>query len=96
MQEIVNKVLETEKAAEATVQEARNKAGEIRANADREVEATMQEAREQAGKRSQDILSEARSQAQAEHEKAVQRAREENQAFFQGSEKDINLSLIHI
>jgi vacuolar-type H+-ATPase subunit H len=50
MQEIVTKVLEAEKAAEQGIQEARSKAGEIRARADREVQDTMQQAREQAGR----------------------------------------------
>ena len=90
MQEIITKVLEAEKAAEARIQEARSKAGEIRALADREVEATVQEAREQAGKRSQEILSRVRSQAQEEYEEAVEQARDENEAFFQSHEQDIN------
>jgi V/A-type H+-transporting ATPase subunit G/H len=90
MQEIVTKVLEAEKAAGARIQEARSKAGEIRAQADQEVEATVQEARERAGKRSQEVLSEARSQAQEEYEEAVEQARGENQAFFKRHEEDIN------
>lgn len=90
MKEIVTKVLEAEKAAEARIQEARSKAGEIRAGADREVEAALQEARERAGKRSQEILSRARSQAQKEYEEAVEQARAENEAFFSSHEDDIN------
>jgi V/A-type H+-transporting ATPase subunit G/H len=90
MQEIVTRVLEAEKEAETRIQEARSKAGEIRAQADREVEAAMQQAREQAGKRSQEILSRARSQAQEEYEKAVEQAREENQAYFRSHDEDIN------
>jgi V/A-type H+-transporting ATPase subunit G/H len=90
MQEIVTKVLQAEKEAETRIQEARSKAGEIRARADREVEATVQEAREQAGKRAQEILSQARSQAQKEYEEAVEQARDENQAFFTSHEEDID------
>lgn len=90
MQEIITKVLEAEKAAEARIQEARSKAGEIRARAEREVEATVQEARDRAGKRSQEILSRSRGQAQEEYEEAVEKARNENQAFFQSHEEDIN------
>ncbi len=90
MQEIVTKVLEAEKEAEATIQEARSKAGEIRAQADREVEAKLQEAREQASKRSQEILEKARNQARAEYEKSVQQTRDENQAFFHSHDEEIN------
>jgi vacuolar-type H+-ATPase subunit H len=90
MQEIVTKVLETEKAAEAAIQEARNRAGEIRAEADREVEIIMREARERAGKRSQEVLSRARSQAREEYERAVEQARGENAAFFERHDEDIN------
>jgi len=90
MQEIVTKVLEAEKAAEARIQEARSKAGEIRAQAEREVEAIVQEAREQAAKRSQEILSRAGSRAKAEYEEAVEKARAENQAFFKSHEEDID------
>ena len=42
MQEIVTKVLEAEKEAEQRLQEARTKAGEIRAQADREVQEKLQ------------------------------------------------------
>ncbi len=90
MQEIITKVLEAEKAAEARIQEARSKAGEIRARAEGEVEAKVQEARDRAGKRSQEILSRSRGQAQEEYEEAVEKARNENQAFFQSHEEDIN------
>ncbi|UCF97055.1 MAG: hypothetical protein JSV89_18055 [Spirochaetaceae bacterium] len=90
MQEIVTKVLEAEKAAEARIQEARSKAGEIRAQADREVQDALQQAREQAGKRSQEILEAARSRAQAEYEKAMQQTRDQDQEFFQNHEKDIS------
>jgi vacuolar-type H+-ATPase subunit H len=90
MQEIVTKVLEAEKAAEQGIQEVRSKAGEIRAQADREVHGTMQQAREQAGKRSQEILEAARSRAQEEYDKAVQQIRDENQAFFKNHEKEIS------
>lgn len=90
MQEIVTKVLEAEKEAEARIQETRSKAAEIRAQADREVEAAMQEARERAGKRAQEILSQARSQAQKEYEEAVEKARDENRTFFTSHEGDID------
>jgi len=90
MQEIVTKVLQAEKEAEARIQEARSKAAEIRATADREVQAMMQEARGQAGERSQEILSRARSQAQEEYEKAVEQARDENEAFLKRYEGEIN------
>ena len=90
MQEIVTKVLEAEKAAEGRIQEARSKAGEIRAQAEQEVEATVQEAREQAAKRSQEILSRAHSQARKEYEEAVEQARDENQTFFKSHEAEIN------
>jgi len=89
MQEIVSEVLEAEKAAEGRIQEARSKAGEIRAQADRDVQDMTQRAREQAGKRSQEILEQARSRARKEYEKAVQQTRDENQAFFQTHEGDI-------
>ena len=90
MQEIVTKVLEAEKAAEQRIQEARSKAGEIRAQADRKVQAKLQEAREQAGKRSQEILEQARDQAGAEHEKAAKQTQDENQEFFKSHEADFN------
>ena len=86
MQEIVTKVLEAEKAAEQRIQEARSRAGEIRAQADRYVQAKLEQAREQAARRSQEIVEEARSQAQAEHEQARQQTEEENRLFFENNE----------
>lgn len=87
MQEIVTKVLEAEKAAEQRIQEARSKAGEIRAQADRDVQAKLEQAREQAARRSQEILDKARGQAQAEHEKALQQTEEDSRLFFENNER---------
>ena len=83
MQEIVTRVLEAEKAAETRIQEARSRAGEIRARADQEVQVRIQEARERAAGRSREILAQARERARAEHEQAVDRAQGERQAFFE-------------
>ena len=90
MQENVNKVLEVEKAAEQRIQEARSKAGEIRAKADKDVQAKHDEAREEAARRSQEILEQARNQATAEHDKALQQTQEENQLFFENHEEQID------
>ena len=92
MQEIVTKVLEAEKAAEQRIQEARSKAGEIRAQADREVQAELQEAREQVSKRSQEILEQARNRSREEYEKALQRTQEENQEFFSKHGKQLTVA----
>ena len=86
MQEIVTRVLEAEKAAEQRIQEARSKAGDIRAQADREAQAALEQAREQAARGSQEILDKARSRARAEHEKALQQTEEENRLFFENNE----------
>ena len=90
MQEIVSKVLETEKAAEQSIQEARARAGEIRAQVDREVQEKLQQAREQAASRAQEILEQARSQAQGEYEKAVRQSQDENREFFRKHEQQID------
>ena len=90
MQEIVTKVLEAEKAAEQRIQEARSKAGEIRAQADRDVQGKLEKAREQAAGRSQEIVDKARSQAQGEHDKALQQTEEENRLFFEKNERLID------
>jgi V/A-type H+-transporting ATPase subunit G/H len=90
MQEIVTKVLEAEKAAERRIQEARSKAGEIRAQADRDVQAELEQARERAARRSQEIVDEARSQAETEHQKALQQTEEENRLFFEHNERLID------
>jgi V/A-type H+-transporting ATPase subunit G/H len=90
MQEIVNKVLEVEKAAEQRIQEARSKAAEIRAKADKDVQAKLEEAREEAARRSQEILAQASNQATAEHDKALQQTQEENQLFFENHEEQID------
>jgi V/A-type H+-transporting ATPase subunit G/H len=90
MQEIVTQVLEAEKAAEERLQEARSRAGEIRAQADREVQEKLQQAREQAGRRSQEILEQARTRAGLAYEEALQKTRDENREFFQTQEEPIN------
>jgi V/A-type H+-transporting ATPase subunit G/H len=90
MQEIVTRVLEAEKAAEERLREARSRAGEIRAQADREVQEMLQEAREQASRRSQEILEKARGQARLEYEKSLQKAQDENRDFFRTQEEPIN------
>jgi V/A-type H+-transporting ATPase subunit G/H len=90
MQEIVTKVLEAEKAAEQRLQEARNKVGEIRAQADREIQAKLQEARERAAQRSQEILTLARKQAKVEYEKILEQTQEGNREFFQTHEEQID------
>ena len=89
MQEIVTKVLEAEKAAEARIQEARSKAGEIRAEADAKVQTTLREAREQAEKLSREIQENARSRAQDEYARSVQQTRADTLAFFEQHEEDI-------
>lgn len=89
MQEIVTKVLEAEKAAEARIQEARKKAGEIRAQADAQVQTNLQEAREQAEKHSLEILEKARSRSRAEYEESLKQVRNETQVFFEQHEQDI-------
>jgi len=86
MQEIVTKVLEAEKSAEQRIQEARGKAGEIRAQADRAVQAKLEQARAQAAQRAREIVDKARSQAQGAHEKALQQTEEENRLFFENNE----------
>jgi V/A-type H+-transporting ATPase subunit G/H len=90
MQEIVTKVLEAEKAAEQRLQEARTRAAEIRAQADRDVQAKLEEARKQATLRSQEILEKARDRAKAEHDQAIQQAHDEDRDFFQTHEEQIN------
>jgi V/A-type H+-transporting ATPase subunit G/H len=90
MQEIVTKVLEAEKEAQQRIQEARNKAGEIRAQADQEVQGKLEQAREQAGRRAQEIVEQARSQAQAEYDKTLQQSKEENELFFEQHEEKID------
>ena len=90
MQEIVTKVLEAEKAAEQRIQEARSRAGEIRAQADRDVQAKLEQARERAARRSQEIVDEARSRAEAEHREALQQTEEENRLFFEHNERLID------
>ena len=86
MQEIVTKVLEAEKAAEQRIQEARSQAGEIRAQADRDVQAKLEQAREQAARRTREIVDKARSHAQEEHERALRQTEEENRLFFENNE----------
>jgi V/A-type H+-transporting ATPase subunit G/H len=87
MQEIVTKVLEAEKAAEQRLQEARSKAEEIRAQADRDVQGKLERARQRAARRSQEIVEKARSQAQGEQERALQQTEDENRLFFENNEQ---------
>jgi V/A-type H+-transporting ATPase subunit G/H len=89
MQEIVTKVLEAEKAAEARIQEARGRAAEIRAEADAKVQTRLHEAREQAERRSQEILDKARSRAQAEYAESVRQTRDETRIFFEEHAEEI-------
>jgi V/A-type H+-transporting ATPase subunit G/H len=99
MQEIVTKVLEAEKAAEKRIQEARGKAADIRAQADRDVQATLEKARQQAAGGAQEIVDGARDRAEAEREKALRQTEEENRLFFEQNERLIDeaaQAVVHI
>lgn len=89
MQEIVNKVLAAEQAAEKRIEEARSEAAAIRSKADKEAAHIVAEARDQANSLLQQTVAEARARADKEHAKRIEKIRTENQAFLARQEKKI-------
>ena len=83
MQEIVNKVLDAEKAAELALSEARQRAAGLRAEADTQTATALQEARAQAQELLQADLAKARAEAEREGREQVQRAEREAATFLE-------------
>ncbi|MBN1696382.1 MAG: hypothetical protein JW881_02605 [Spirochaetales bacterium] len=91
MQEIVDEVLKAEEEAEAVVKDARQKAMEMKTNAENRVSDKMKKAKEDAQISIQNAVKTAKDQARAAHEKAIKEAEEANNEFYKKNEKKIRL-----
>ena len=77
MKDIIGDILQAENAVEQGLQEARTKAGRIKAESDREADAIISEARRKAQKLVQDAVEKARREAGNKRKAALKKAEEE-------------------
>jgi len=89
MQEIVNQVLEVEEKAKKVIQQAHERAAEIKTTVESELSEKIKKSRLQAQQKIRDEIDEAKKEAQREYQEAIDRVKKENTDFLDQHNREL-------
>lgn len=90
MKEVIKEVLQAEEKVNSIIEEARNKAAEIRKAADKEVSEKVRQAEQQAQEILKNTVEESKKQAEQIRRERIEQGRHDNESLMQNNTDKIN------
>ena len=88
MKEVIDKILEEEKKAQALSAEARQDARQMKIDADKEAEQLVSETRTNAAARAKTMIRDAHKEAQMQRDKALEAVQKQNEVLLKNRDLD--------